>query len=213
MRLLDIVKLAMVGLAFATAAWVALKRPLFMAAGFGWFEATMKRVSANRVQASAASMLVGLVPHVSLSCLVWWPRAAISDEFSYLLQGDTFAQGRLANPPHPMGRYLETPFVLQQPSYASMYPPGQGLFLALGQQIGSPVYGVWLSVIVAALAVYYLLLAGLPSEWAFCGALLFTLHPLTVYWGQNFWGGAVQTTGGALVLGALVRACRSPGWR
>ena len=60
---------------------------------------------------------------------------------------DTLAHFRLANPPHPLHQFFETLFVLQQPSYSSIYPLGQGIALALGRMIfGHPWAGVVLSV-------------------------------------------------------------------
>lgn len=136
-----------------------------------------------------------------------WPTPTMHDEFAYLLAADTFSQGRLANPPHPMWRHFETFQVNQHPTYAAKYPPGQGLFLAAGKLItGWPLAGVWFSTVLAVVGCYWMLLGWTSRLWAFVGGLICTTHAgLQLIWGLSYWGGALAMAGGALVIGAGMR--------
>lgn len=135
------------------------------------------------------------------------PAPAVSDDFSYVLLADTLKHFRLANPTHPLYQFFETFFVLQEPTYSSIFPLGQGLVLALGWMLfGHPWAGVALSIGAMCALCYWMLRAWVPAEWALLGGLLAALQfgPLN-QWMNSYWGGAVSAIAGCLVFGSLPR--------
>jgi len=149
----------------------------------------------------AAGLRLALLPHFPV------PTPAGADDFSYLLLGDTLAHLRLANPVHPMHWFFETNFVLQTPSYSSIYPIGPALALAFGQMLfGSPWTGVLLSAAAVSALCYWMLSGWTTPGWSLIGGLLAVcmFGPLS-YWMNTYWGGAVSAIAGCLVFGALPR--------
>jgi hypothetical protein len=147
------------------------------------------------------ALRLALLPHHPV------PTPDIYDEFSHLLVADTLGHFRIANPPHPLHQFFETFFVLQQPTYSSIYPLGQGLAMALGRMIfGIPWAGVLLSTAAFCALCYWMLRGWTTSLWALLGGLLAVVEfgPLN-QWMNNYWGGAFSATAGCLVFGALPR--------
>ena len=135
------------------------------------------------------------------------PSPLVSDDFSYLLSADTLRHFRLANPPHSLHQFFETFFVLQQPTYSSIFPLGQGLVLALGWSIfGHPWAGVALSGGGLCALCFWMLRGWTTPGWALVGGLLSVIEfgPLN-QWMNSYWGGAVSACAGCLVFGALPR--------
>lgn len=140
------------------------------------------------------------------------PTPRVADDFSYLLLGDTLAHFRLANPMHPLHRFFEGVFILQDPTFSSIYPLGQGLILAVGRVVfRQPWAGVALSVGALCALCYWMLRAWIAPSWALLGGLLAVIEfgPLSS-WTNTYWGGAVSGIAGCLVFGALPRLKNAP---
>jgi hypothetical protein len=172
-------------------------------------EQILSKFAERRVLAASVLFFAVIATRILALPLLPVPVPQIPDEFSYLLQADTFAHGRLTNPPHPMWVSLETYHVNWLPTYSSKFPPAQGVVLALGQLLGHPWIGVLLSDAAMCVAIFWMLLAWMPSRWAFCGAAIAGLKfGLSSYWMNSYWGGAVAAIGGAFVLGGLARIAK-----
>jgi len=206
-RLLKILEFAAVALVILAAFYPGL--------GARWFssiETRLKRIAACRWKAILLSAAFPLA--VRFLMLPWYPPPPpqIHDEFSYLLQADTFAHGRVANPTPPYWEHFETEYTLLQPTYASQYQPAQGLMLAAGQVLlRHPWWGVFISIGVMCGALCWALGFVVPPVWALAGALGAGLQfGIFGLWMNSYFGGAVSATAGALVLGAIERM-RKPG--
>src|SRR5579884_240982 len=153
-----------------------------------------------------AALRLALLPH----CPVPTPSGA--DDFSYLLLADTLRHFRLANATHPLFPFFEAVFVLQHPHYASIFPLGQAMPLAIGWiALGHPWAGVVLSECALCALCYWMLRGWVAPQWALLGGALAVIEfgPLNA-WMNTYWGGAVSACAGCLVFGALPRLRRQP---
>jgi hypothetical protein len=174
-------------------------------------ESLARRVAEKPVWSMALLAVLPVLLRLALLPRHPVPIPQVADDFSYLLLGDTLTHFRLANPMHPMHRFFESVFVLQQPSYSSIYPLGQGIVLAIGEIVFRlPWAGVMLSISALCALCYWMLRAWLNPVWALAGGLLAVMEfgPLN-QWMNNYWGGAVQAVAGCLVFGSLPRLWRT----
>jgi hypothetical protein len=193
-----------------------------LAAAFAWprlgngffrpIEKAFAQLARRQGLAVAVCGLSLLVLRLAILPMMPMPKPFAPDDFSSLLAADTFAHGRLTNPTPALWTHFETIHVTMQPTYMSMYFPGQGLLLAAGKALlGSPWFGVLVSSALMCAALCWALQAWLPPGWALLGGLLAVLRlGLFSYWTNTYHtAGALAAVGGALVLGALPRLMKT----
>jgi hypothetical protein len=175
-------------------------------------EAAWTQIARRRLLSCVLIVALSLTVRLALLPVYPKPEPVLTDEFSYVLGGETLAKGRLANPTHPMWRFFETIHVNMQPTYVSKYPPGNSTFLALGIRLfGHPWYGVLIGVALMCGCICWMLQGWLPPKYALLGGLFAVLWLGVAHnrWIDSYFGPAVGTLGGALVFGALPRLARN----
>jgi hypothetical protein len=187
--------------------------------GANWFsriERTFGRLARNQGLAVFSVGVSTLILRLALLPLIPIPLPFLPDDFSFLLAADTFVHGRLTNPTPAMWTHFESFHISMQPTYQSMYFPGQALLLAAGKLFfGNPWFAVLICSALMCAAICWMLQAWLPPGWALLGGILAMLRlGLFSYWVNTYTGGALITAlGGALVLGALPRLKRTARFR
>ena len=194
--------IAAIGLAFA--------RPA--ATSFGLGAGRLRRLGSRHVVCGVVAAFLPLVIRFALLPSIPIPAPAVQEEFSDLLQADTFAHGRLANPPHAMSVFFDNVHIIQYPTYASARLPGIAVFLWAGEAMfHQPWLGVCLAAATMCGAFYWMLLGWTRPLWALVCAILFGLRfGIFTYWMNSYWPGSPAALGGALALGAVPRLARRP---
>ena len=92
--------------------------------------------------------------------------------------------------------HFESFHIIQQPTYMSMYPPAQGLFLAVGERLGHPWIGQLLVTALMCSALTWMLQGWLPPAWALLGGMLAMLRlGILSYFMNGYWSASGRRSG------------------
>jgi hypothetical protein len=170
-------------------------------------ESWFNRLANRKILAVLICAGTAMLPRLAL--LPWIPARApaIMDEFSYILGAQTLAAGRSTNPTPLFWTHFESFHINMVPSYQSMYPPGPGLFYALGILVGgNPWWGLWLSTGLMCAGICWALQPLIRPRHAFLAGIFCGLkYGVFSIFSDWYLGGAVAAFGGALALGAFLR--------
>jgi hypothetical protein len=209
---LSILEFGLTGIAIASAfAWPGLGNRVFAR-----IERNFARLARRKVLSVVCVGLGVLLLRLAILPLLPIPLPFAPDDFSFLLASDTFVHGRLANPTPAMWTHFESIHITMQPTYQSMYFPGQGLVLAASTVIfGCPWVGLLIVSALMCAALCWMLQAWLPPNWALLGGTIVVLRlGVFSYWTDTYHAaGSLGALGGALILGGLPRLMRTSRYR
>jgi hypothetical protein len=183
--------------------------------GAGFFERSerrLARLARCKVWTVAVAGVSVIALRLAILPLLPIPLPIVPDDFGFLLAGDTFAHGRLANPTPAMWTHFESIQITMKPTYSSMYFPGQGLVMAASIWVfGHPWFGLLLVSALMCAALTWMLQAWLPPNWALVGGAIAVLRlGVFSYFTDTYHAaGSLSALGGALILGGLPRLTKT----
>ncbi len=142
-----------------------------------------------------------------LVLFLYQPFPIIFDEFAYLFMAETFASGRVCNPPYPNSIFFETFQLIQEPCLIGKFLPLNGLVLSLGLIFNlNPLTGMILVHALACVALHWMVERWFDLKIANWVSILFVLHPnIRMEWVLSYWGGLVPMLGSFLVFGSILK--------
>lgn len=176
--------------------------------GWSWWD----RLAERQHLVIVLSGLLALTIRLLLFPILGYPVLKYFDEFAITLGAQTFALGRLTNPTPLFWEHFETYHTLMQPTYNSVYPPGQSLLMAASLVVfGHPWWGLLLMMVFLCSVTTWMLYQWLPPRWALLGGLLLPLHfGFLHYWVNTYFIASIPALGGSLVLGVIPGLTKAP---